>query len=72
MNCREVDTHTGYRIYEAHQLPRLHRIVVLKDLGFTLEQHDRLKLARVSDDHAAWQGVSPAGKLFPGPLAPMT
>jgi DNA-binding transcriptional MerR regulator len=33
-----VDTDTGYRIYEAHQLPRLHRIVALKDLGFTLEQ----------------------------------
>jgi hypothetical protein len=29
-------------------------------------------LARVSDDHAVWRGVSAAGKLFPGPLAPMT
>src|ERR1039457_5080981 len=29
-------------------------------------------LARVSDDHAAWQGVSPGRKGFPGLPAPMT
>ena len=33
---------------------------------------DAVALARVSGDHAAWQGVSPAGKVFSGPLAPMT
>ncbi|GAA3607880.1 MerR family transcriptional regulator [Kineosporia mesophila] len=33
-----VDPATGYRFYEAAQLSRLNRIVVLKDLGFTLEQ----------------------------------
>ena len=37
-----------------------------------LDSLGRAALARVSDDHAAWQGVSAAGKLFPGPLAPMT
>jgi DNA-binding transcriptional MerR regulator len=33
-----VDPSTGYRYYDAAQLPRLHRAVALKDLGFTLEQ----------------------------------
>lgn len=31
-----VDAVSGYRYYSADQLPRLNRIVVLKDLGFTL------------------------------------
>jgi DNA-binding transcriptional MerR regulator/predicted transcriptional regulator YdeE len=34
----EVDNFTGYRYYSASQLPRLHRILALKDLGFSLEQ----------------------------------
>lgn len=33
-----VDPYTGYRYYAADQLPRLNRIVALKDLGFRLEQ----------------------------------
>lgn len=33
-----VDSSTGYRYYSALQFPRLHRILVLKDLGFSLEQ----------------------------------
>jgi DNA-binding transcriptional MerR regulator len=33
-----VDNWTGYRYYSAQQLARLHRILVLKDLGFSLEQ----------------------------------
>ena len=33
-----VDSVTGYRSYVAAQLPRLNRIMVLKDLGFSLEQ----------------------------------
>ena len=39
-----VDTFTGYRFYAAEQLPRLNRILALKDLGFSLEQI-RLMLA---------------------------
>lgn len=35
-----VDAFTGYRYYSVGQLPRLHRILALKDLGFTLEQID--------------------------------
>ncbi len=37
-----LDPHTGYRYYVLDQLPRLHRIVVFKDLGFPLEQIARL------------------------------
>lgn len=33
-----VDEQTGYRYYAASQLPRLNRILVLRDLGFSLEQ----------------------------------
>src|ERR687893_2246814 len=34
----EVDSLTGYRYYSTSQLPRLHRILALKGLGFSLEQ----------------------------------
>jgi len=34
----EVDALSGYRYYALEQLPRLHRILALKDLGFSLEQ----------------------------------
>ena len=34
----EVDRFTGYRYYAVDQLPRLNRILALKDLGFSLEQ----------------------------------
>lgn len=33
-----VDEWTGYRYYTLDQLPRLHRIMALKDLGLSLEQ----------------------------------
>ena len=33
-----VDGFTGYRYYSVAQLPRLNRILALKDLGFSLEQ----------------------------------
>src|SRR5690349_5912834 len=33
-----VDTFTGYRYYSVAQLPRLNRILALKDLGFSLDQ----------------------------------
>jgi DNA-binding transcriptional MerR regulator len=33
-----VDPANGYRLYGAYQLSRLHRILALRDLGFTLEQ----------------------------------
>jgi effector-binding domain-containing protein len=34
----KVDEWTGYRYYSASQLPRLNKIITLKDLGFTLNQ----------------------------------
>ena len=34
----DVDPLTGYRYYAATQLPRLHRLLALKDLGFTLQE----------------------------------
>jgi DNA-binding transcriptional MerR regulator len=34
----EVDRFTGYRYYEFDQLPRLYRVLALKDLGFSLEE----------------------------------
>lgn len=40
-----VDTFTGYRYYAVEQLPRLNRILALKDLGFSLEQ-----IAQVLDE----------------------
>ena len=34
----KVDPFTGYRFYSVSQLPRLNRILALKDLGFSLDQ----------------------------------
>jgi len=38
----EVDPFTGYRFYEFSQLTVLHRILALKELGFSLEEIGRL------------------------------
>jgi len=37
-----VDDFSGYRYYSLEQLPRAHRIIALKDLGFSLDQIARL------------------------------
>jgi effector-binding domain-containing protein len=37
-----VDRFTGYRYYSADQLPRLNRIIVLKNLGLSLEEVSQL------------------------------
>ncbi len=47
----ETDDWTGYRLYSVDQLPRLNRILALKDLGFSLDQISRL----VSEDVPAEQ-----------------
>jgi DNA-binding transcriptional MerR regulator len=47
----EIDDWTGYRFYSVEQLPRLNRILALKDLGFSLDQISRL----VDDDVPAEQ-----------------
>ena len=38
----QVDADTGYRFYTARQLPRLNRILALKNLGFSLEHIGQL------------------------------
>jgi DNA-binding transcriptional MerR regulator len=43
-----VDQFTDYRYYSADQLPRLHRIIALKELGFSLEQIKPLLADNVS------------------------
>jgi DNA-binding transcriptional MerR regulator/effector-binding domain-containing protein len=45
-----VDQSSGYRSYEAAQLPALNRIVALKDLGFTLAEITRLMESGVSNE----------------------
>lgn len=45
-----VDATTGYRYYMADQLPRLNQIILLKDLGFSLEQIAHLIDAHLSGD----------------------
>lgn len=44
----QVDKFTEYRYYAVEQLPRLNRILALKDLGFSLEQIERLVNENVS------------------------
>jgi effector-binding domain-containing protein len=41
----QLDHFTGYRYYSASQLPRINRILALKDLGFSLDQ-----IAQLLDD----------------------
>jgi DNA-binding transcriptional MerR regulator len=43
-----IDNWTGYRYYSAKQLPRLHRILALKELGLTLDQITHLVNEEVS------------------------
>ena len=45
-----VDRESGYRFYGAAQLPQLNRILVLKELGLTLEQIGRAVSNTVSAD----------------------
>jgi DNA-binding transcriptional MerR regulator len=46
-----VDRFSGYRYYSIDQLPRLNRILMLKDLDFSLEQIARLLKNNLSADH---------------------
>ena len=44
----DTDPQTGYRYYSANQLPQLNRIIVLKDLGFSLDQIAKLMQDNIS------------------------
>ncbi len=46
----QIDPWTGYRYYRAAQLPRLNRILALKDLGLSLEQIRRIVEDEISGD----------------------
>src|SRR5215471_18823608 len=45
-----IDPQTGYRYYSASQLPRLNRILALKDLGLSLDRIAAMMYADVSDE----------------------
>ncbi len=45
-----VDPETGYRYYSVRQLPRLHRILALRDLGFPLERIAEALEERITAD----------------------
>ena len=53
-----TDPQTGYRYYRAEQLPRLNRILVLKELGLGLEQ-----IARLLGQHTSSEEIR--GMLLP-------
>jgi DNA-binding transcriptional MerR regulator len=46
-----LDPDTGYRYYSLDQLPRVHRLLALKDLGFSLEQIAQLLEEALSLEH---------------------
>ena len=45
-----IDRFTGYRYYSLEQLPRLNRILALKDLGFSLEQIRQMMNNQLTSD----------------------
>jgi DNA-binding transcriptional MerR regulator len=45
-----IDKWTGYRYYSTRQLPQLHRILALKELGLTLDQIARLVDEEISTE----------------------
>ncbi len=47
---QHIDRFTGYRYYALEQLPRLNRILVLKGLGFSLEQVRQMMQVDLSAD----------------------
>jgi effector-binding domain-containing protein len=49
----EVDRFTGYRYYSAEQLPRLNRIVALKDLGLSLVEVSQMLDETLTADRIA-------------------
>jgi DNA-binding transcriptional MerR regulator len=51
LKLAKIDSFTGYRYYSADQLPRLHRIIALKDIGLSLEEIARLLQDDVSISH---------------------
>ena len=46
----QIDPFTGYRFYTIEQLPRLNRILALKELGFSLEQITQILIQGLTSD----------------------
>lgn len=46
----KIDPYTNYRYYSVDQLPRVHRIIVLKELGLSLEQIGLMLSSEISVD----------------------
>ena len=53
----EVDRFTAYRYYSVDQLPRLNRILALKDLGFSLEHIASNDIASLSHETSDISGI---------------
>src|SRR6516162_8619663 len=49
---KRIDPETGYRYYSAFQLPRLNRILALKELGLSLTQ-----ILRLLDEHISTEEI---------------
>lgn len=50
LNPEHIDPKTGYRYYSAKQLPRLNRILALKEMGMSLDQIKRMLDDEISPD----------------------
>jgi len=50
LNPRQIDESTGYRYYSAEQMSQLNRILVLKELGLSLDQIQRILRDNISAD----------------------
>jgi DNA-binding transcriptional MerR regulator len=50
-----TDRHTGYRYYSAAQLPTLNRILVLKDLGLSLDEIVKVMQSRTQSQSSSLQ-----------------
>ena len=57
----QIDPSTNYRFYAADQLPRLNRILTLRELGFSLEQIGALLETNLPSDQLL--GMLEGGEL---------
>lgn len=59
----QIDPQTGYRYYSARQLPRLNRILVLKELGLSLDEIKHVLDDGISDEEIRSMLVARKGDL---------
>jgi DNA-binding transcriptional MerR regulator len=58
-----IDRETGYRYYNAAQLPQLNRILALQDLGFSLKQISHLLQSELSPEQLRGMILQKQGEL---------